>query len=351
MTVHFVYRSHYHGPTGLYRRTFDDATVLDWFVKRWQGRDYDDGAHELAKKLLGTHVYGFASLFQAILEHKLPPPKTHRQLVKLLNEHLYLEGELRAGPGLLQMLTDNDEIQLAYYFFDDAYLAKHRRHIAFLLQDDWRLPEDIAAGGFKASEPTTRVIKGEGAGATYIVINGFWDSCNLDDMGPAMRLDGGRLPELARYLAGSEELAEQQPDLKVIQSVLFPAGKKPEDPADPFLFTVRDDPADEAAWTAFGDWLAERGERSAGAFVLERGLEAFCRRGVEEYPDWKFDPKKSRVQVADHVAVCCRHVARWGKEDLYHQWYFFDDLWASAHPDLANALLRYARRWDVLTPR
>jgi hypothetical protein len=25
------------------------------------------------------------------------------------------------------------------------------------------------------------------------------------------------------------------------------------------------------------------------------------------------------------------------------------DLWASAHPDLANAILRYVRRWDVLS--
>jgi hypothetical protein len=33
---------------------------------------------------------------------------------------------------------------------------------------------------------------------------------------------------------------------------------------------------------------------------------------------------------------------------MYHQWYLFDDLWASAHPDLANAILRYASRWDVL---
>ncbi len=48
------------------------------------------------------------------------------------------------------------------------------------------------------------------------------------------------------------------------------------------------------------------------------------------------------------MAVFCLHVARWDKEDLYHQWYFFDDLWAAAHPDLANALLRYASRWDVL---
>jgi hypothetical protein len=34
---------------------------------------------------------------------------------------------------------------------------------------------------------------------------------------------------------------------------------------------------------------------------------------------------------------------------MFHQWILFDDVWASAHADLANALLRFARRWDVLS--
>jgi hypothetical protein len=32
----------------------------------------------------------------------------------------------------------------------------------------------------------------------------------------------------------------------------------------------------------------------------------------------------------------------------YHQWIVFDDLWASAHSDLANGLLAWASGWDVL---
>lgn len=353
MTVHFVYRSHYHGPTGLYRRSFDDATVLDWFVNRWQGRSSeDDSAHELAEEYLGTAVYGFGSLFQRIDEEGLPAPRTEHELVEELREHLYIEGEILASPHLLQMLTDDDEIQLAYYFFDDTYLAKHGRRAALLLHDDWRMPEDCGAGGFKPTEPTRRVAKAKGAGATYIIVNGFWDSGNLEDKeGAASRVDGIRLPELARQLAGDDKLAEHHPDLQLLQSLLFPKGKKPKDPADPFLFALRDNPADELAWIAFSDWLAERGQHSSGALVLERALRAASRHGIEEYPNWKFNPKKSLVQVADHVAVWCRHVARWDKRDLYHQWWFFDDLWASAHPDLANALLRYERRWDVLTAR
>ena len=38
------------------------------------------------------------------------------------------------------------------------------------------------------------------------------------------------------------------------------------------------------------------------------------------------------------------------RKDMYHQWIFFDDQWAAAHPDLANSLLRYTRCWDMLSP-
>ena len=79
------------------------------------------------------------------------------------------------------------------------------------------------------------------------------------------------------------------------------------------------------------------------------------RSAPESYPGWKFNWKKSLIQVEDHVAAFCRHVAHHAHplggpvNDSYHQWYFFDDLWASAHPDVANALLVHGRRWDVLS--
>src|SRR5688572_8709271 len=126
MTVHFVYRSHYQGPMGLYHKAFAERTVLEWFQNHWEGIPYDEetayGGQDRVAEVLGCSVYGFNSLFNAIARHALSPPRTERRLVELLRQHLYLEGELRAAPHLLQMLTDDDEIELAYYFFDDEYL-------------------------------------------------------------------------------------------------------------------------------------------------------------------------------------------------------------------------------------
>src|SRR5262249_38987059 len=56
----------------------------------------------------------------------------------------------------------------------------------------------------------------------------------------------------------------------------------------------------------------------------------------------------SLIHVEDHLAQMCLD-GSWEEEPLFDQCICFDDLWASAHPDLANAILRFAARWDVLS--
>ena len=145
-----------------------------------------------------------------------------------------------------------------------------------------------------------------------------------------------------------------------------------------FLRSIIEAPDDDTPRLAYSDWLQDRGERPAGLLVLERALarvarcpvtdlssaalDALMAGGVREAgkalaralpgrPRWSDDLGKSLVHVEEHLAQLCLHVGRhYGETDVYHRWIFFDDLWAGAHPDLANAILRYARTWDVLSP-
>jgi uncharacterized protein (TIGR02996 family) len=280
MAVHFVYRSHYHGPTGLYVKRFDEPSILDWFRHRWQGVRHDDGAHEYAEQLLGTSVYGFASLFDRIAEHSIPPPRSMRALQEVFDEHLYVEGEVLFSPHLIQVLTDDDEIQLAYYFFDDDYLARHGKRAAFLLNEGWRLPAEAGDGGFRPAEKTRRIGKARGEGATYLVFHSFYDSGNLYDIEGAFRIDGVRLPQLAQYLARNDvpdDGCALGYDMSLLRSQLFPKGKKAKSPEDAFLFAIREHPEDDAPWLIFDDWLAERSGRSAGSVLLERAFRAVSR--------------------------------------------------------------------------
>jgi uncharacterized protein (TIGR02996 family) len=354
MTVFFAYRSHYEGPTGIrVRRFHQQDAVLDWFRAHWQAIADPDEADERADELLGMSVYGFSSLFTAIAETSLPPPRTYGDLAELLEEHLYVEGEVLCSPHVVQALTDDDEIELAYYVFDDNFVAKHPGRTALLLQDDWKLPGDIGPGGFRPKEPTTRVGKGKGDGATYLVFHDCWDSGNLDALEGGYRIDGVRLPQLAQYLAAHEPPDRGccfHYDMPALRLELFPKSKKARAAEDPFLFALRDNPNDEATRLIFADWLADRGQGSPGSYFLRRALAGVCRRPLAGYETLGHNAKKSLIQVDEHLAQLCRHVGRADKKDLYHRWIFFDDLWASAHPDLANSLLRYARRWDCLSP-
>jgi hypothetical protein len=70
---------------------------------------------------------------------------------------------------------------------------------------------------------------------------------------------------------------------------------------------------------------------------------------IEQARSPEHQPKRSKITVADHVVQLCLHTDRWGKRDLYHRWVLFDDRWAGTNRNLADAILRYARRWDVLT--
>ena len=98
MPVYFVYRSHYEGPTGKFVRRFDDPSVLAWFQNRWRGVTEPGESRAYAEGVIGCNVYGFSSLFDAIAEYGLAPPATARELAAILDEHLYVEGEVRCQP-------------------------------------------------------------------------------------------------------------------------------------------------------------------------------------------------------------------------------------------------------------
>lgn len=377
MAVYFIFRSHYEGPTGLLVKQFKDATVLDLYRNYWR-------RYAALEKALGGYVYGFDSVFEAAAEQELDPPRTSTELGEYLEEHLYVEGELRFKPHVIQALTDDDELELAYYFFDDQYLAKNAAKAAFLLRQGWELPAGRGKGGFKTAVPTKPFKpSGSGEGRTYVALLIFCDSLSLTDLEGAYRIDGVRLPGLARHLASVKPPGEDSYKVgwefatRLLRSQLLTAPAKVSPYEKAFLEAIDETPADPGNWMGYSDWLAEQGEKELGLVLLRRALE-----GVSRYPvmvsashDWgkiglgsvvsaqgemeafarqhgqrKYhNPSKSLIQVEEHVAQLCLHICREGKKEMYHRWIFFDDLWASAHPDLANGILRYARRWDVLS--
>ena len=338
MSVYFVYRSHYEGPSGKHLRVFDGDSVLGWFQSAWERSKAADDVSGWLKAELGCEVYGLASIFEAARDESLPPPTSDRKLKTYLEEHLYVEGEILFKSHAIQVLTDDDEIELAYYFFDDHYLRDNPGRAAYLLHDDWRLSKISGNDPYQPSFTISEIRPaGNNQGTTYLAFLAFYDSLNLTDLdveGPR-RIEGVRLPELCEYLHEADPGQDWPFELKLLRSQVSIEG----DLRAAFV---------QAARFPVHEIMNSMNHSKRGFGLADQAREEFesILAGIAE-KDRRYDPSKSIIEIGDHLAQLCLHVG-WMAE-MYHQWIIFDDLWAGANPALAEGILRYGQRWDVLT--
>jgi uncharacterized protein (TIGR02996 family) len=167
------------------------------------------------------------------------------------------------------------------------------------------------------------------------------------------------LPDFPKWLAGTAADEVEWPGhLCSLKEELFPEGEAPRGLEGAFVRSLASDPGDRASWMAYADWLHEQGRPGAGAAILHHALTRMARAAEPSRGDRKGKPRgepgKSRIRVNDHLAVACFHSDHWStprrSQDLYEQMILFDDLWAGAHSDLARSMVRYASRWDPLSP-
>lgn len=385
MSVHFVYRCHYEGPSEKYNKRFESDTLLAWFQQHWDALSAadDDRAHEQAEAILGTFVYGFATLGSAITEHGLAAPASVAELGALLEEHLYVEGEILLTEHCLQVITDDDELQMAYFFFDNLFLRDNGERAAFLLHADWRLP--LACEGEPDFAPAVQGTEfapgGSGAGQVWVCLLAYYDSGNLYDLEGPRVIPGIRLGELPAWLL------QRLPgddwswplELRLLRSQLLGPPDAGEALELDLLRALQRRPDDDETWAVYSDWLLGRGQPRAEVVVLRRALERCvdlpvatitnsiswkdrCRGDLQSAHDDAAalvdeaggvearGLELSRLSVGEHLAQLCLFTAEWNEgKPMFHQWIVFDDVWAGTYPALANGLLRFAARWDVLS--
>lgn len=355
MGVYFALRTHYDYPTGKYLRYFPgDDTVLSWFQRHWIGKSQDNGeSSAFADEILGCSVYGFASLFESLAEHDLNVPKTMRQLSAILHRYLYVEGEVRTSANAIQVLTDDDELELAYYFFDDTYVAQKPEKAAFLLHEDWRLPpltEPTVGRVPTVSTGVTSLASGaKGPGNVYCVFLTFYDSASLTDIEGSYRIAGIVLPQFVDYLRENVPDEEWLPELKLLRSLTVSATEKraPSKTLGEIVTEAGGFPLSElnyaSDWSGLGQSDPATDRKKIDRLVAKIQPERALLSGTD-----------SLVQAEEHIAQLCLHTSTLfhGSDDgtkLFTRWIFFDDIWLRAHPALGKAILRFGTRWDVLT--
>ncbi|MGC5287637.1 hypothetical protein [Micromonospora sp. DT231] len=327
--MYFVCRWREESPFSKRVVALPDATILDWFRRGW-GRANPQGWIESE---LGDDVYGLDSIFEEAGERHLPPPETLDELRELLREHLYVEGDddgtfIRLDERALRVRTDDDEVDLAYYFVEEDAAASPDR-LAFLLHDTWPLPADAAAPGavFDRGVPVRTVgIAPPGPEAVFSVRLG-WGSHDADrtlDLAGAIAFPGLTLPDLAARL----------------RAVDAPGARRWPHDAQLLRALVAPDETDAGA-------ALERYARLPGYDPSPAGSElAAAHHTVHLEVLGLLAPQPSvgsLVRSDPHIAQVARYI-----DDFFgfDQWFLFDTRWAAAHPALARSLLRYAAHWD-----
>jgi hypothetical protein len=370
MPVWYVYRSFDVAPTGKHLQRFDDDTVLEWFQRNWGYLAVEDIdlADERLIEVLGHDGWPLSMPFVRSAEQGLPPPESIEDVLVRMRASFGNEEVSSPSPHVVEMMTEEDGEGGAVYFFDGHFLKESGFRTAYLLHDDWRLPPGSGDGSFTPTAETKELEPvGNGPGATYAVFLVRESKYPIDDLSPAWRIDGVRLPDLARHLLAAPPASASY--LRLLPELAFAGVSLPEPMDEAFLSAVRTNSSDAANWAAWSDWRAEHGEESPGIGLLRAAFARMARlpgsvqdqlvrrsptRSLlemeAEHRDQLRQTPKSLLHGEEHLIQMCLD----GSHDddagpYFGQWILFDDLWASAHPELADALLTWCARWDVLT--
>lgn len=209
MAIHFVYRTPYQRQFKYYRK-FEETTILEWFHSFWSLKNYGiDSFHQKIDEWLGIDVYGLNrySLSDAIIEEDLPEPQNFDELVNYLQEYAYVRKITISGTNLLQVLTDDDELDLAYYIFDDVFLQQYPEKTAYITQE--YLPQEVKViqpNFYEESYTKTILTKhNEELNAVYFAFFSAWGNNNLYNLprtqNGIIKIEGISLTNLTSFLA------------------------------------------------------------------------------------------------------------------------------------------------------
>jgi hypothetical protein len=340
--IWFVYRSHYEGPLSKRVRRLAAPSILAWFQAMIEEARISLTPAEVVSNSLGGSVHGLASLFETVKERSLHTPRTTAALSKLLHEQLKVEGgpeAIHLDAHTLSVFTDDDEVRLAYFFFDQEALSKNPGLLTYLLHDAPSLPEGTADKPFVPLTPVHAIgPAGSGEGATYACLLTFYDGDSLP--GKAVVFPGVRYEGLIDHLvqvqpeatpqAWSDEWFDTWPvELRLLRAMIEP-GDKTLAPA-----------LGRAAAYPLGA-LASRHNHSRLGLGPQAGARAEFIAALETQGP-SGDPAKTIIQEGANSALLAAHTS----PSLGHQqWVIFDDRWAAAHEDLASSLLHYAQSAD-----
>lgn len=301
--IYFAYRSAML-PSQRHIKVFDADNVLDFFVKNWQALTDEDSA----KALLGIDVYGFpVSDYES--DEPVAAPQDFNELKWVIEQYVYCN-EVLGDNHCLQVLTDDDEIELAWYVFSDDYKNANMDKVALWFYDE--LPTALPAGTTDTNSQLPNNLDKIAIGqdsdkCTFLLACTIYDSGNFESI-VCKELTGVHLSELPKALS-------VLPDLSPKDNGYYDNGTDVVQALQYFAKQGVDDIFTEFARYRLEEWQGNTGEMSEGHAV--------------------------------HRDTHCMEIWVNSFYDYCNYYVLFDDVWARAYPDLAKSLLRFGTTWEI----
>ncbi|MFI7425050.1 hypothetical protein [Nonomuraea sp. NPDC049684] len=326
--MYVVYRSWDQGILGKSVRRLAEPTVLEWVRNVWSDAAGQD-AHDWLVRELGADLYGLPWLFS----EGGPAPATMRELRTLARTRIPDVYQCNVDEHSVRVLANGLNYDVAYYLVDDAAVVADPERWAFAVHDG-PLPEvaEPVAGGttftppLRVTELTGRPAAGEGCVfAVLLTCEARHDSIGWN---PTHALPGVRLSQFGAALRDLDASTADWPEeLQVLRLLVAPG----EDGVAAALERCSRWPEHPRGT---GEDHALPHSHAEALRLLEADVEA----------DLRADRDGTVVRTGEHVAQLFAHDGH----GTYEQWFFFDDRWAGAYPELASSLIWFAYHWDPL---
>jgi hypothetical protein len=365
--VYFVCRSEYEAPHGRRIREFPDAANLtDWFRAHWVTRE--DHIYDLLAQAFGGGIYGLSELFTPMLDRSPPESLADVENFVASFKGSYSEGTIAMIDGAIRADTNDDEIEIAWYLFDDSFVSRFPERISFLLNRQLELPEESNSEGWIPSIATKTIADGDET--TFCCFFSGQDGLTITDIEGCYRV-AARLPDLGNWLCSQSINASPSkyggvetgwpPDLILLRALAllsndhsFEAALRSFDALNrefsgwlPRTFSDYEYKAKKPQFLTTEPTIIEEQLRALRKATLNSGKKVATSYWVSSFGETYFQFAPNMCQVVFSNILTARDDPS-NASKFFRHWIFFDDLWASAHQPLAESILRYGRGYNVL---
>lgn len=306
MKIYFAYRTGYQ-PNNRFIKEFEAESILAFFQTHW--RTFTD--NEQYREFLGIDVYGFPiHQYQEEVDEFVIPPKTNTldELKECLERGVYCN-DIIFDEHCIQVLTDDDEIELAWYVFDETYKNANMDKLALWFYEN--LPTQVNSNkDFELEVELPQIKVGDSDDCCYLIDNTIYDSANSEDI-TSIQILGTNLVDLMKNLK-SVKFNDDNYDfnvLKLIQSISI--NENIDDTNKVLTEFVKYD-------------LSQIGD--------------FQNLSIKDNIDY------NKVSVSNHIAELC--VVSMGC--FYNYYVLFDNKWANSYPELAKSLINFGINWQFI---